>query len=87
MKNSPSKAAVLLSLVTIMGLGVINFLFLTLPVMLGVPGGPLSFLDRQGLRSVVNELSSMAERFGPRYTPPKLLVEMAEKSERFFDAV
>ena len=44
MKNKPSQAAILLSMLTILGLGVANFLFLTLPILLGVPGGPLPFL-------------------------------------------
>lgn len=47
-------------------------------------GGPLSFLDRIGQTTAVDQLRDFAERFGPRYTPPKILVEMAEKKERFF---
>jgi 3-hydroxyacyl-CoA dehydrogenase/enoyl-CoA hydratase/3-hydroxybutyryl-CoA epimerase len=47
-------------------------------------GGPLSFLDRMGPASAVEQLRDFAERFGPRYTPPKILVEMAQKNERFF---
>ena len=50
-------------------------------------GGPLSYLDRIGLRRAVTEYESLARACGDRYAPPRLLCEMAEKGERFFDAV
>jgi 3-hydroxyacyl-CoA dehydrogenase/enoyl-CoA hydratase/3-hydroxybutyryl-CoA epimerase len=50
-------------------------------------GGPLSYLDRLGMQSVVAELRELAETYGPRYAPPELLVGMAVKGERFFEAV
>ena len=50
-------------------------------------GGPLSYIDRLGAREAVAKLRDFAERFGARYEPPKLLVEMAESGKRFFDAV
>jgi 3-hydroxyacyl-CoA dehydrogenase / enoyl-CoA hydratase / 3-hydroxybutyryl-CoA epimerase len=50
-------------------------------------GGPLSYLDRIGLPQVVAELEALAAAHGPQFTPPKLLVEMAKKGERFFEAV
>jgi 3-hydroxyacyl-CoA dehydrogenase/enoyl-CoA hydratase/3-hydroxybutyryl-CoA epimerase len=50
-------------------------------------GGPFSFLDRLGLPEVVATLGGFAERFGPRYAPPERLKQMAQKGERFFDAV
>jgi 3-hydroxyacyl-CoA dehydrogenase/enoyl-CoA hydratase/3-hydroxybutyryl-CoA epimerase len=50
-------------------------------------GGPLSFLDRIGQAAAVDQLNDFAERFGPRYAPPRILMEMAEKNERFFDPV
>ncbi len=50
-------------------------------------GGPLSYLDRIGLPEVVSKLQALAETQGERFTPPKLLVEMAEKGETFFDPV
>jgi 3-hydroxyacyl-CoA dehydrogenase / enoyl-CoA hydratase / 3-hydroxybutyryl-CoA epimerase len=48
-------------------------------------GGPLSYLDCMGQATAVEQLHDFAERFGPRYTPPKILVEMAEKKARFFE--
>ncbi|MBI4703585.1 MAG: enoyl-CoA hydratase/isomerase family protein [Deltaproteobacteria bacterium] len=50
-------------------------------------GGPFSFLDRLGIPNAVALLRSYAEKYGPRCAPPALLVEMARKGERFFDAV
>ncbi len=50
-------------------------------------GGPLSYLDRMGIPEAVELLSTYADKYGPRYTPPKLLVDMAEKGETFFDKV
>jgi 3-hydroxyacyl-CoA dehydrogenase / enoyl-CoA hydratase / 3-hydroxybutyryl-CoA epimerase len=47
-------------------------------------GGPLSYLDRIGQATAVKQLDDFAERFGPRYTPPNILLEMAAKNERFF---
>ena len=48
-------------------------------------GGPLAWLDRQGLPEVVAELHELAATAGERFTPPRLLVEMAEKGERFWE--
>jgi 3-hydroxyacyl-CoA dehydrogenase/enoyl-CoA hydratase/3-hydroxybutyryl-CoA epimerase len=48
-------------------------------------GGPLSYLDRIGPATAVKQLRDFADRFGPRYTPPSILLEMAAKNERFFD--
>jgi 3-hydroxyacyl-CoA dehydrogenase/enoyl-CoA hydratase/3-hydroxybutyryl-CoA epimerase len=50
-------------------------------------GGPLAWMDRQGMPQLVAELDGYAERYGERYRPPQLLRDMAEKGERFFDAV
>jgi 3-hydroxyacyl-CoA dehydrogenase/enoyl-CoA hydratase/3-hydroxybutyryl-CoA epimerase len=50
-------------------------------------GGPLSLLDRIGLKSAVRELDALAKEYGDRYAPPKLLRTMADKGERFFDLV
>jgi 3-hydroxyacyl-CoA dehydrogenase/enoyl-CoA hydratase/3-hydroxybutyryl-CoA epimerase len=50
-------------------------------------GGPLSYLDRLGIPEVVEQLRGFSERYGERFTPPALLVQMAEKGERFFEQV
>lgn len=47
-------------------------------------GGPLSWMDRRGLATVVADLDALALACGPRYLPAPVLREMAEKSERFF---
>jgi 3-hydroxyacyl-CoA dehydrogenase/enoyl-CoA hydratase/3-hydroxybutyryl-CoA epimerase len=47
-------------------------------------GGPLSWLDAQDLREVVDELDALAAVHGRRYQAPGLLRELAEKRERFF---
>lgn len=50
-------------------------------------GGPLSYLDRMGLLQAVTRLRTYADRYGKRYDPPQLLVQMAKKGERFFGEV
>ena len=49
-------------------------------------GGPLAWMDRQGLRPLVMEMHELAARHGERYAPSNTLVEMAERGERFWDA-
>ena len=50
-------------------------------------GGPLAWIDAQGLPELVAELSELSERYGERYAPSPHLIGMAERGERFFDAV
>jgi 3-hydroxyacyl-CoA dehydrogenase/enoyl-CoA hydratase/3-hydroxybutyryl-CoA epimerase len=50
-------------------------------------GGPLSWMDRRGLARVVEDLRGLADGIGKRYTPSAALVAMADKGERFFEAV
>jgi 3-hydroxyacyl-CoA dehydrogenase/enoyl-CoA hydratase/3-hydroxybutyryl-CoA epimerase len=50
-------------------------------------GGPFSYLDRRGLGETVERLRVLAGRYGERYAPPALLVRMAERGERFYEAV
>ena len=50
-------------------------------------GGPLCWMDRQGLRPLVAEMRALADRYGPRYAPAPLLVEMAETGATFWDPV
>lgn len=47
-------------------------------------GGPLAWMDRQGLPALVVELRATAAECGERYLPSPLLVGMAERGERFF---
>lgn len=48
-------------------------------------GGPLAWMDRRGVRNVVNSLDKLAAEHGERYAVPALLRRMAENGERFFD--
>jgi 3-hydroxyacyl-CoA dehydrogenase/enoyl-CoA hydratase/3-hydroxybutyryl-CoA epimerase len=47
-------------------------------------GGPLSWLDRQGVAAVVAELDALAAA-DDRWAPPALLRDMAAQGRRFFD--
>jgi 3-hydroxyacyl-CoA dehydrogenase / enoyl-CoA hydratase / 3-hydroxybutyryl-CoA epimerase len=47
-------------------------------------GGPLRYADAIGLPTVVERLSSFAERFGTRYTPCDELVRRADAGEMFY---
>lgn len=46
-------------------------------------GGPFRWMDAQGIGDVVRRLELLQDRFGPRYTPAQLLVDMARRSRRF----
>ena len=50
-------------------------------------GGPLSYIDRRGVKAFVEEMDAFAKKYGDRYTPPKLLRDMAAKGETFFERV
>jgi 3-hydroxyacyl-CoA dehydrogenase/enoyl-CoA hydratase/3-hydroxybutyryl-CoA epimerase len=50
-------------------------------------GGPLAWMDLRGIATVVSQLRALEQSEGARYAPPKLLVDMAERGERFFEAV
>ncbi|MFJ9627297.1 3-hydroxyacyl-CoA dehydrogenase NAD-binding domain-containing protein [Streptomyces sp. NPDC101175] len=54
----------------------------------GWTGGVLQYIDgyEGGLPGFVARARALAERYGERFTPPALLVEKAEKGERFTDA-
>jgi 3-hydroxyacyl-CoA dehydrogenase/enoyl-CoA hydratase/3-hydroxybutyryl-CoA epimerase len=47
-------------------------------------GGPLAWMDRQGLPQLVAELDGLANTHGERFRPAAILRSMAEKGERFF---
>jgi 3-hydroxyacyl-CoA dehydrogenase/enoyl-CoA hydratase/3-hydroxybutyryl-CoA epimerase len=50
-------------------------------------GGPLSYLDRMGIPAAIERLDQLAAASGPRFTPPKMLREMARRGENFFEPV
>lgn len=47
-------------------------------------GGPFSWLDQIGGQSAVAMLTQLAEKFGPRFAPPKLLSELANDGTSFY---
>ncbi len=47
-------------------------------------GGPLSYIDGMGVKTFVTLCERLAGRFGPRFAPSPLLVEMAKKGEIFY---
>ena len=47
-------------------------------------GGTLSFIDMIGTKNFVTLCERLAKKHGPRFTPNKLLVEMAGKGESFY---
>ena len=46
-------------------------------------GGPLSFIDMIGIKEFVAEADKLAQKYGDRFTPCKMLRDMAEKNESF----
>lgn len=48
-------------------------------------GGTLSLVDMVGIEDFVAACDRLAQRYGDRFTPPKLLRNMADKGERFHD--
>ena len=46
-------------------------------------GGPLSFIDMIGIKEFVAEADKLAQKYGERFTPCKLLRDMAAKNENF----
>lgn len=54
---------------------------------LGFPphlGGPFRYMDAIGLERCVQQLEQLAQQFGPRFTPPNILVEMAAERRTFY---
>jgi len=54
---------------------------------LGFPpflGGPFRYVDSVGVDKIVSQLNFLQEKYGERFKPAKLLVDMAEKGERFY---
>ena len=48
-------------------------------------GGPLSWLDMVGAAWAADTCDAMTEKFGPRFTTPALLRDLAAKDEGFYD--
>lgn len=48
-------------------------------------GGPFSWLDILGARRAVEICEGLAARHGPRFTPPRLLRDMAARGGRFYE--
>jgi 3-hydroxyacyl-CoA dehydrogenase/enoyl-CoA hydratase/3-hydroxybutyryl-CoA epimerase len=46
-------------------------------------GGTLSYIDMMGTKAFVALCNKFVKKYGDRFAPPKLLVEMAEKGESF----
>jgi 3-hydroxyacyl-CoA dehydrogenase/enoyl-CoA hydratase/3-hydroxybutyryl-CoA epimerase len=47
-------------------------------------GGTLSYIDFMGTKTFVELCQKLEAKFGARFTPPKLLIEMAAKGETFY---
>ncbi|MEQ9229014.1 MAG: 3-hydroxyacyl-CoA dehydrogenase NAD-binding domain-containing protein [Parvibaculum sp.] len=47
-------------------------------------GGPLSLIDMVGAKAFVEACDKLAQKYGPRFTPNKLLRDMAEKGDTFY---
>ena len=50
-------------------------------------GGPLAYMDRQGIATFVEHMDALAKAHGPRFTPPQLLRDMAAEGRTFFEPV
>jgi 3-hydroxyacyl-CoA dehydrogenase/enoyl-CoA hydratase/3-hydroxybutyryl-CoA epimerase len=47
-------------------------------------GGTLSYIDMMGTKRFVDICKKLEKKYGPRFKPPKLLVEMAQKGDTFY---
>ena len=47
-------------------------------------GGPLSYIDMMGVKNFVALCQRLEKKFGPRFQPSKLLLEMAQKGDTFY---
>lgn len=46
-------------------------------------GGTLQYINEYGLRPFIGRAQELAQKYGERFTPPALLIQMAEKSAKF----
>ena len=54
---------------------------------LGFPpfrGGPFRYVDSAGISFIVSKMEELTKKHGPRFTPAKLLCDMAGKKEKFY---
>jgi len=47
-------------------------------------GGTLSYIDMMGTKRFVDLCEGLAKKYGPRFAPCKLLLDMAQKGESFY---
>ncbi len=47
-------------------------------------GGTLSYIDMMGTKKFVALCERLEKKFGPRFKPPKLLLDMAAHDETFY---
>ena len=47
-------------------------------------GGTLSYIDRMGAKTFVARCEALAKRHGERFTPSKLLMDLARCGETFY---
>jgi 3-hydroxyacyl-CoA dehydrogenase / enoyl-CoA hydratase / 3-hydroxybutyryl-CoA epimerase len=47
-------------------------------------GGPMKYADTVGIQNIVNRLNELKEQAGTHFAPCQLLVDMAERNEKFF---
>ena len=47
-------------------------------------GGPLSLIDMVGAKAFVEQCDKLAQKYGERFKPNKLLRDMAEKGDTFY---
>ena len=56
---------------------------------LGFPpfsGGPFRYMDEIGLEQTLQTLQALEQRHGPRFAPAKMIVDLAKRNERFYNA-
>jgi 3-hydroxyacyl-CoA dehydrogenase/enoyl-CoA hydratase/3-hydroxybutyryl-CoA epimerase len=47
-------------------------------------GGTLSYIDMMGVKRFVAQCRRLEKKYGPRFTPCKLLIDMAENGDTFY---
>ena len=47
-------------------------------------GGPFRYIDQMGAAALVAQLRNLESRFGSRFTPAALLLQMAEQQQKFY---
>ena len=54
---------------------------------LGFPpffGGPFRYVDHMGASNIVEKLKALSDKYGERFAPPKMLVDLAASGSLFF---